>query len=89
MNFKNDFEKTIFDATKEIFGESAKIEHNKVLRIESALYSEVASFTGPPKKEIDVITVNFGENPVASLLISCKDFTNKAEPAHVQEWAAV
>jgi hypothetical protein len=90
MNFKNNFEKTIFEATQAIFGTSATIEHNKVLRIESALYTELASFTGPPKKEIDVISANFGENPTASLLISCKDFKgSKVEPADVQEWAAV
>lgn len=90
MNFKNNFEKIIFEATQAIFDKSATIEHNKVLRIECAQFSEVASFAGPPKKEIDVITANLGENPVVSLLISCKDFAGvKAEPAHVQEWVAV
>jgi hypothetical protein len=89
MNFKNNFEKSIFEATQAIFGSSAIIEHNKILRIESALFSEVASFSCPPK-EIDVITANIGENPVISLLISCKDFDrSKAEPSNVQEWVAV
>ncbi|MCK4816875.1 DUF2034 domain-containing protein [bacterium] len=90
MNFKNDLEKSIFEASQAIFGSSSTIEHNKTLRIENALLSEVASFSGPPKKEIDVITVTACENPRIALLISCKDFSEtKAEPAHVQEWAAV
>ena len=90
MKFRNEFEKRIFEVTKEIFGSSANIEHNKILEIENSISFEVASFSGPPKKEIDVITASIGENPIISLLISCKDFQGaKAEPAHVQEWIAV
>jgi hypothetical protein len=60
------------------------------LEIERAVTREVASFAGPPKKEIDVITAGFKHSPDVKMLISSKDFGNsKAEPAHVQEWAAV
>lgn len=87
MNFKNTFEKLVYDTARAVLGSAVVIEHNKVIQIETATSIEVASFVGPPKKEIDVITANLGD---VTLLISCKDFGNsKAEPAHVQEWVAV
>ncbi|WP_156954300.1 hypothetical protein [Paraburkholderia acidipaludis] len=89
MNFKNDFEKECFEVVRRILGSSACMEHNKVIRIENALYPEVASFKGPPAKEVDVLVVDLLDSPKVTLLISCKDFSKRAEPAHVQEWAAV
>jgi len=90
MNFKNKLESQIYDIAKNICGENVAIEHNKVIQIESALFPEVASFTGPPKKEIDLLTAELLRNPKIDLLISCKDFEGyKALPAHIQEWCAV
>lgn|GEM_PF-1341446 len=90
MNFKNPFERQLFEAAERVCGSEAKVEHNKVLQIDVATAPEVASFVGPPGKEIDVITAGFRQNPFVKILISSKDFSNsKAEPADVQEWAAV
>jgi hypothetical protein len=87
VNFKNDLEKCVYETACLVFGDAVTIEHNKTIQIEVAIATEVASFVGPPKKEIDVITANIAD---VKLLISCKDFGNsKAEPAHVQEWVAV
>ncbi len=90
MTFKNELERRTFEIARSVCGDRATIEHNKTVRIELATSPEVASFVGPPKKEIDVITAAFEKSPELKLLISCKDYTNsKAEPADVQEWAAV
>jgi len=90
VKFKNELERRIFDMAQRVCGDKASIEHNKTLRIEVANSVEVASFVGPPKKEIDVITAGFESSPDLKLLISCKDYADsKAEPADVQEWAAV
>jgi len=88
MNFKNELERQVFEIAHKVCGDGVTVEHNKVLAIERALMPEVASFAGPPKKEIDVITARI--NPNISILVSCKEFEgSKAEPAHVQEWCAV
>jgi len=90
VKFKNELEKRTFDIAQRVCGKSAQIEHNKILTIENADFYEVASFVGPPKKEIDVISAGFDQNPDIKLLISCKEYrSSKAEPADVQEWAAV
>lgn len=89
MKFKNELERRVFEIAQRVCGDEASIEHNKVLRIEIATSLEVASFVGPPKKEIDVITAGFRISPDLRVLISCKDYQNSAEPADVQEWAAV
>lgn len=90
MKFKNELERRTFEIAKLVCGEAASIEHNKTLRIEVATAPEVASFVGPPKKEVDVITAGFTQNSDVKLLVSCKEYGNsKAEPADVQEWAAV
>ncbi len=90
MNFKNALEQNLFEAATRVCGANASIEHNKTIEIEVATTREVASFAGPPKKEIDVITAGFKQSTDVKILISSKDFGNsKAEPAHVQEWAAV
>jgi hypothetical protein len=89
VKFKNELERRIFEIAHRVCGDEASIEHNKVLRIEIATSLEVASFVGPPKKEIDVITAGFRISPDLKVLISCKDYQNSAEPADVQEWAAV
>lgn len=90
MKFKNELEKHAFCIAKDVFGNAAKIEHNKVIQIENAIFPEVASFSGPPKKEIDILTAHLLKDPKLHLLVSCKEFSSsKSEPAHVQEWAAV
>lgn len=90
MTFKNELERRTFEIAQRVCGQAALIEHNKTLRIETATSPEVASFVGPPKKEIDVITAGFGQKPHLKVLISCKEYRqSKAEPADVQEWAAV
>lgn len=90
MKFKTDLERRIFQSAQRVCGDKATIEHNKTLGIEVANSLEVASFVGPPKKEIDVITAGFDSSPDLKVLISCKDYAHsKAEPAEVQEWAAV
>ena len=64
------------------------MEHNKVLEIARTDKIETATFSGPPKKEIDIITA--GYEPDVKLLISCKQYSgSKAEPSDVQEWGAV
>jgi hypothetical protein len=89
VTFKNELERRTFEIAQRVCGEVALIEHNKTLRIETASSPEVASFVGPPKKEIDVITAGFDQNPDVKILISCKEYRqSKAEPADVQEWAA-
>ncbi|MGO9441218.1 MAG: hypothetical protein ACLPXM_11815 [Terriglobales bacterium] len=90
MTFKNELERRTFEIAQRVCGDSASIEHNKTLRIEIATSPEVASFVGPPRKEIDVITAGFEKGPDLKILISCKEYgSSKAEPADVQEWAAV
>jgi hypothetical protein len=90
VKFKNDLERRIFEIALRVCGPLAKVKHNEILRIDRANSPEVASFVGPPKKEIDVITAGFAHSPDVKVLISCKDYqTSKAEPADVQEWAAV
>ena len=90
MNFKNGLEKRTFEIAQRICGRVAEIEHNKTFRIEIADSLEVASFVGPPKREVDVITAGFDHSPDLKVLISCKDYRqSRAEPADVQEWAAV
>ncbi|NVL89916.1 MAG: hypothetical protein HWN69_02820 [Desulfobacterales bacterium] len=90
MKFKNELEEQAFLIAKKVCGGSAAIDHNKTLRIESALYPEVAAFSGPPKKEIDILTAELKKDPKVDLLVSCKNFQDsRAEPAHVQEWGAV
>jgi hypothetical protein len=90
VKFKNTLEQQLFEAAARVCGAQVSIEHNKTIEIEVAVSREVASFAGPPKKEIDVITAGFKQSPDVKILISSKDLGNsKAEPAHVQEWAAV
>ena len=74
MNFKNPFERQLFEAAERVCGSEAKVEHNKVLQIDVATAPEVASFVGPPRKEIDVITAGFRQNPFVKILISSKRF---------------
>lgn len=90
MNFKNELERQLFESAQAVCGNDATIEHNKTIQIEVALASEVASFVGPPKKEIDVIVASFQHDPSLKILTSSKNYgDSKAEPADVQEWAAV
>jgi hypothetical protein len=89
MNFKNELEHRCFDVAERTLGAGVTIEHNKTIKIESALFPEIASFKGPPAKEIDVLVAQLLDNPKVVLLVSCKMLSRKAEPAHVQEWCAV
>lgn len=90
MNFKNALERDCYEVATRVCGESVTVDHNKTLTISAAIYRDVASFAGPPKKEVDVITARLREHPTLDLLISCKEFDDyKAQPAHVQEWGAV
>ena len=89
MSFKNKLEEQCFTVAKRVLGEGATIEHNKTIQIESGIYPEVASFKGPPAKEVDVLVAQFHEQPKVFLLVSCKLLARPAEPAHVQEWCAV
>lgn len=89
MTFKNDLEKVCFETAVRVLGGGVTIEHNKSIQIESALFPEVASFKGPPAKEVDVLIADLHDDPKVKLLVSCKLLTRKAEPAHVQEWCSV
>ncbi len=86
MKFRNDLEKAVYEIAKNVCAK-ADVEHNRVIEIETADSPEVASFSGPPKKEIDVITAIFSER--VQMLISCKKHKARAQPVDVQEWAAV
>jgi len=89
MKFKNALEQRCYEIAQDALGSSVRMEHNKRLQIESALFPEVAAFKGPPTKEIDVLVAELLDNPRITVLVSCKEFSKRAEPAHVQEWAAV
>ena len=89
MSFKNVLERRCFEIAERSLGGKVTIEHNKKIQIESALFSEVASFKGPPTKEIDVLVAELLERPKVVVLVSCKLLSRRAEPAHVQEWCAV
>lgn len=89
MSFKNELESRCFDIAERTLGAGVTIEHNKTIKIETALFPEVASFKGPPAKEIDVLVAPLLDFPKIVLLVSCKLLSRRAEPAHVQEWGAV
>jgi hypothetical protein len=90
VKFKNELERRTFEITQKVCGRRSLVEHNKTIRIENTASPEVVSFVGPPKKEIDVITAGFEQSPDLKILISCKEYgQSKAEPADIQEWAAV
>jgi len=89
MNFKNELERQCFEIAEHALGANVTIEHNKSLEIESALFPEVASFKGPPTKEVDVLVAELLSDPRVVLLVSCKSLARPAEPAHIQEWGAV
>jgi hypothetical protein len=89
MNFKNELERRCFEVAERALGGGVTIEHNKRIQIESALFLEVASFKGPPAKEVDVLVAELLDQPKVMLLVSCKLLSRRAEPAHVQEWCAV
>jgi hypothetical protein len=87
MKFKNDFERCCFDAVREILVDGVELLHNQVLVAGFAPGKGVISFTGPPKKEIDVLVVKL--SGALTLLISVKDYQAPAAPLSVQEWASV
>ena len=89
MSFKNELERRCFEVAERALGGGVTIEHNKTIQIESALFPEVASFKGPPAKEVDVLVAELLDQPKVMLLVSCKLLSRRAEPAHVQEWCAV
>jgi hypothetical protein len=88
MAFKNDFERDCFEAARAALrGTASELLHNRVLIADYIPGTGVISFTGSPKKEIDVLVAKLTDN--TSLLISAKDYKIAAPPAVVQEWAAV
>lgn len=88
MKFKNELEQQVFEIASNACGGSVIVEHNKVIEVENASGRETASFTGPPKKEVDVIIATI--RPDLVVLVSCKLYSNaRADPSVVQEWAAV
>jgi hypothetical protein len=89
MSFKNELERRCFEIAERALPGGVTIEHNKTIQIESGLFPEVASFKGPPAKEVDVLIADLLNEPRVRLLISCKQLSRSAEPAHVQEWCAV
>jgi hypothetical protein len=89
MSFKNELERRCFEIAERALGGGVVIEHNKTIQIEAALFPEVASFKGPPAKEVDVLIAQLLDQPKVVLLVSCKMLSRRAEPAHVQEWGAV
>jgi len=89
MRFKNVLERRCFEIAERTLDKGVTIEHNKTIQIESALFPEVASFKGPPTKEVDVLVAPLLDQPKVMLLVSCKLLVRRAEPGHVQEWGAV
>jgi hypothetical protein len=89
MSFKNELERRCFEIAVRALGGGVTIEHNQTIQIETALFPEVASFKGPPAKEVDVLVAQLLAQPKVVLLVSCKMLSRRAEPAHVQEWGAV
>lgn len=89
MNFKNQLERRCFEIAERALHGGVTIEHNKTIQIEAALFPEVASFQGPPAKEVDVLAAELLDQPKVTLLVSCKQLSRRAEPTHAQEWGAV
>ncbi len=89
MTFKNELEQRCFDIANRVLGGGVRVEHNKSVQIEAALFPEIVAFKGPPAKEIDILIAELLEEPKVVLLVSCKLLSRRAEPAHVQEWGAV
>jgi hypothetical protein len=90
LNFKNPFEGKCYSVIREALSspDCALLDHNFVLSANQASSNPIVSFTGAPKKEIDVIAVDLSGN--MSLLVSVKDYANaKVSPADVQEWGNV
>src|SRR5579862_2504407 len=88
MIFKNAFERSCFEAVQTALrGTASELLHNRVLIADYTPGMGVISFTGPPKKEIDVLVAKLTDK--TSVLISAKDYKIAAPPSVVQEWAAV
>lgn len=82
--FKNSFEEDCYNSCLPFLSkDSVTIEHNQVVKTEKT----IISFSGKPKKEIDVLALNFPNN--IKLLISCKNYSNSAPPSSIQEWGDV
>jgi hypothetical protein len=89
VKFKDRLEETCFEIAQKVVPSGATLEHNKVISIEIKDLVQTASFSGPPSKEVDLISVTILESPNLVLLISCKNLSKPVEPAHIQEWANV
>ena len=88
MKFKNNFEMLCYQAVERAIGTAdVDLQHNKELTADFVPGKGVISFSGSPKKEIDVLCTRL--TPDLSLLISAKDLETRATPAMVQEWASV
>ena len=71
MTFKNELERRCFEIAERALGNGVKILHNETVQIESALFPEVASFKGPPSKEVDVLLAELLDKPKVVLLVDC------------------
>jgi hypothetical protein len=69
MSFKNELERQCFEIAERVLGCGITIEHNKTIQIETALFPEVASFKGPPAKEVDVLVAELLVQPKVVLLV--------------------
>ena len=88
MEFKNEFEHVCFDAVGRVLEDKGvELRHNHVLAADFRPGKGVISFTGPPKKEIDVLVAKL--TPDFTLLVSMKDYEKPAPPLAIQEWASV
>lgn len=84
IRFKNKFEEECYNNCLLFLSkENIEVKHNHIIKTEKA----IISFSGNPKKEVDVLTLNFSKN--IKLLISCKDYLTPASPSSVQEWGDV
>ena len=72
MSFKNELERQCFEIAERALGGGVTIEHNKTIQIETALLPEVASFKGPPTKEVHALVAELLAQPRVVLLVSCK-----------------
>ncbi len=90
MKFKNPFEKECYDIACKVLKNKndISIEHNKVIKADFDAGEGIISFTGTPKKEIDVFVLRIREN--TKLLLSVKEHEeHKSPPADIQEWGNV
>jgi hypothetical protein len=89
VEFRDSFEKDCYRIADSVVGEDGaiKLEHNLSLSVSFSPKRELITFSGPPKKEIDILSVCLTKFPDVYLLVSCKK--GWSEPKDVQEWGNV